>query len=35
MSALRVEGFVGNEWEANRRLCCGSAPDTVNVTGLL
>jgi hypothetical protein len=35
MSALRLEGFVGHEWEVDRRLRCGSMPDTDNAAGHL
>jgi hypothetical protein len=35
MSALRPEGFVGHEWEADRRLHRGSLPSIVNVSGHL
>jgi hypothetical protein len=32
MSALQPEGFVGLEWEAERRLCRGLVPNVVNAT---
>jgi hypothetical protein len=35
MSALRPEGFVGYEWEADRRLRCGSVSGIVNETSHL
>jgi hypothetical protein len=35
MSALHPDGFVGQEWEADRRLHCGSALGTVNTTDYL
>jgi hypothetical protein len=35
MSALWPDGFVGNEWEADRRLCRGSVLDAINAGGLL
>jgi hypothetical protein len=31
MSALRPEGSVGHEWEADQRIRCGSAPGVVNM----
>jgi hypothetical protein len=33
MSALRPEGFVGHEWEEDRRLCRDSLLDVVNAAG--
>jgi hypothetical protein len=35
MSALWLEGLVGNEWEADRRLHYGSTPVIVNTVGYL
>jgi hypothetical protein len=35
MSAMRPEGSVGQEWEANRCPRCGSAPDVVNAASHL
>jgi hypothetical protein len=35
MSALRPEGFVGHEWEADRCLRCDLVLDVVNVVGHL
>jgi hypothetical protein len=35
MSALRPEGFVGYEWEADRRLRCDSTRGPANAVGHL
>jgi hypothetical protein len=35
MSAMRIEGSVGHDWEADRRSCRGSVPSVVNATGYL
>jgi hypothetical protein len=35
MSALWSEGFVGHEWEVDRRLRCGSALCAVNAVDYL
>jgi hypothetical protein len=35
MSAMCSKGFVGHEWEADRRLRSGSVPSVVNVAGHL
>jgi hypothetical protein len=32
---LCPEGLAGHEWEAGRRLCCGSVLGAVNVTDYL
>jgi hypothetical protein len=35
MSAMRFEGFVGHEWEADQRPHCGSVSGVINVTNHL
>jgi hypothetical protein len=35
MSAMRPEGFVGHEWEANRHPRCGSVLGVVNAASYL
>jgi hypothetical protein len=35
MSAMQPEGFVGHEWEADRRPRCGLALGVVNVASHL
>lgn len=35
MSDIRSEGFIGQEWEVDRRLRYGSVSGVVNATGYL
>jgi hypothetical protein len=35
MSAMRLDGSVGHEWEADRRPRCGSVPGVVNAAWYL
>jgi hypothetical protein len=35
MSDLHPKGFVGHEWEVDRRLRCGVVPCAVNAVGHL
>jgi hypothetical protein len=35
MSAMRLEGSVGHEWEADKHPLCGPVPSVVNAAGHL